>query len=354
MFSKDKANLQGPNDASSETLPTGKLVPSLLTEHVLGRKGRRRTEIVVPAAVGEDATVIDLGGDLCVAAVDPITGATVDSGWLAVHVSCNDVAAHGARPVAVLLTILLPEGSSRTDLINIMAGAEKAAQEVGVEIAGGHTEVTPGLTQPMVTATAIGRTPPQRIIRSSNLQIGDYIWMSKSAGLEGTAIIAAEMDSKLRARVDAGLLAAARRLSADLSIVPEALAAVDAGVTAMHDVTEGGVLGALWEMATAAQVGLEVFVDQIPIHPATNAICSVLHIDPLKLISSGVLLAAAPAEVDLTPVGGKPGVRFTKIARAVPLEQGRWLLSEKGRQPLEPPQSDELWRVKIEFGDDTK
>ena len=332
-------------------LKAGKLPPALLAQSVLTRRGTARPEVLVPAALGEDAAVLDLGGDLCVASVDPITGAGSDVGWLAVHVSCNDVAAHGARPVAALLTILVPEGSDVGVIEELMAGAERAAREVGVEIAGGHTEITPGLPQPLVTCTVIGRAPRERIVRSAGLRPGDRIWMSKTAGLEGTAILAADLAAHLEAALEPAVLAAAARLGRRISVVPEALAAVDHGATALHDVTEGGVLGALWEMAAAAGVGLEVWADRIPVAEETRAVCAALGVDPLRLISSGVLLAGAPAAVDLAAAGAQVGVSFTPVARVLPGEEGCWLLQGGARQRLEPPESDELWRVKAQYGE---
>ncbi|HEX6988483.1 MAG TPA: AIR synthase related protein, partial [Bacillota bacterium] len=265
------------------TLKPGKLPPDLLSQRVLARRGSTRPEVLVPAGLGEDATVLDLGDDLCVASVDPITGAGSEIGWLAVHVSCNDVAAHGARPVAVLLAVLVPRGAGLEAVDALMQGAERAAREVGIAIAGGHTEVTPGLPQPLVTATVIGRAPRGRLLRSADLRPGDRVWMSKTAGLEGTAILAADLAAVLAGRVEPHVLREAETLGAAISVVPEALAAAAAGASAMHDVTEGGVLGALWEMAAAAGVGLEVDVDAIPVAPCTAAVCRALDLDPLRL-----------------------------------------------------------------------
>lgn len=333
------------------TLKAGKLPPDLLKQRVLARRGRPRAEVLVPAALGEDAAVLDLGDDLCVAAVDPITGAGSAIGWLAVHVSCNDVAAHGAQPVAVLLTVLVPEGAGLEVIDDLMRGAEQAAAEVGVEIAGGHTEVTPGLPQPLVTATVIGRAPRGRVLRSADLRPGHRIWMSKTAGLEGTAILAADLAPVLAGRVEPRLLQEAEALGGAVSVVPEALAAAAAGAAAMHDVTEGGVLGALWEMAAAADVGLEVDVASIPVAPATAAVCRALDLDPLRLISSGVLLVAAPTGVDMAAATREAGATLVPIARALPAGEGRWLLGPGGRRPLDPPDSDELWRAKARFGE---
>lgn len=334
--------------AEGAALPVGKLPPEALRRLVLGRTGVARPEVRVPAAVGEDAAVLDLAGDLVVASVDPITGAGSDVGWLAVHVSCNDVAAHGAEPVAALLLVLLPAGSDEGRLVEILEGVERAAREVGVQVAGGHTEVAPGLTQPLVAATVIGRVPPGQDVRSGGLRPGDHVWMTKTAGLEGTAILAAD-EADVLAPLGEGLLARARALGARISVVPEVRALRAAGVqpTALHDVTEGGVLGALWELAEAAGVGLEVDAAAIPVAPETAAICRHLGLDPLRLISSGVLLVGAPPGVDVAAALAPAGIPAARIARALPAAEGRWLrTADGGRQPLAPPWGDELWTGK--------
>lgn len=332
---------------------TGKLPPELLERFVLHRTGNRRPEVLLGAAVGEDAAALDLGGDLCVAASDPITGAGRHAGWLAVHVNCNDIAATGAEPVGVLLTILLPEGATAADLEEIMAGAEEAARETGCQIIGGHTEVTPGLSQALVMATALGRAPRDRLASSGGARPGDDLVLTKWAGLEGTAILAADFPEELAARgVDAETLASAARLGRWLSVLPEARIAASRRAHAMHDVTEGGVLGAVHELlhassvASGQELGCELEAAAIPVRPETTAICAAVDADPLRLIGSGALLIATDrgeALVDELTAAGIPAARIGRVTAA----GGRWVTGRDGRRrPLEPPVGDELWRVR--------
>lgn len=341
MYMPDKS---APGDA----LPPGKLPPGLLQEHVLTRVGVQRPEVLVPAALGEDAAIIDLDGDLCAVAVDPITGAGTDVGWLAVHVSCNDVAAHGAEPVAVLLCVMVPPELGVGAVKDIMAGARDAAEEVKVQIAGGHTELTPGLIQPIVTATAVGRAPRHGYLTTGSLKPGDSIVMTKTAGLEGTAIFAADYASVLEQQLGPEVIAEARSLGSRISIVPEARIGARHGATAMHDATEGGVLGAVWEMAEAAGTGLEIWIDRIPVHPATEAVCRSLEADPMRLIASGVLLMGVHPdnEGELLQALDRAGVTGAVIGRAAHMEEGRRWTDGSRRGSLPSPESDELWRIK--------
>ncbi|QIA26140.1 AIR synthase [Thermaerobacter sp. PB12/4term] len=336
-------------------LPEGKLPAALLEKLVLPRTGMQRREVVLAAAPGEDAAALDLGGDLCVAASDPITGAGHHAGWLAVHVNCNDVAATGAEPVAVLLTILLPPGAPQAMLEELMAGAHAAAREVGCQIAGGHTEVTPGLAQPLVVATALGRTPPAGLMPSGGARPGDVLLLTKWAGLEGTAILAADCRQALRDRgVAEPVLEAAAGLGRWLSIVPEARVAARRGAHAMHDVTEGGVLGAVWEMIAAARqfqgelVGCVVETAAIPVRDETRVICAAAGIDPLRLIGSGALLVAAPPDLaaELQAAWQEAGIPAAAIGRVT--GDGRLRRVGPGGQEgeLEPPGTDALWAAR--------
>jgi len=331
-------------------MQTGKLPPALLERYVLSRQGRPRPEVLVPAALGEDSSILDLEGDLCVLSADPITGSGSEVGRLAVHVACNDVAASGGEPVGILLTVLVPVDWQPEDIGALMEQAHTAACEVGVQIIGGHTEVTPGLPQAIVAATVVGRATRGRLITSSGLAPGAEIIVTKGVGLEGTAIFALDFAAELRrAGVAEETIAAAARLARRISVVPEARIAAAQGATAMHDVTEGGVLGALYEFASASRVGLRIELAAMPVLPETRAVCTALGADPLRLIGSGALLIGTPPERSRAILAAlqAAGIMAAVVARALPASEGMCLVAADGKlQPLEPPESDELWRVK--------
>jgi hydrogenase maturation factor len=274
-------------------LRTGKLPPAVLQGLVLSNLGITRPDVLVHAGIGEDSSVIDFGDSVCVVSTDPITGAAANAGWLAVHISCNDVAANGAEPVGVLPTLLLAEGTTEEDVRRLVGEVNAAAAELGVEVLGGHTEVTPGLASTIISLTAIGRAAKSAYVTSAGVRPGHAILMSKSAGMEGTAIVASDLAAELGSVLDAEALQRARQLVKRISVVKEGLLAARNGASALHDATEGGVLGAVQEMAEASGVGLEIWRDAIPILPETRAICDHFLADPLRLISSGTMLMAA-------------------------------------------------------------
>lgn len=295
----------------------GKLTASELESLIFPRCGVRRADVLVPAGIGHDASVVAFGEEVAVLSVDPITGAGQNAGWLAVQIGVNDVAAAGAAPVGVLLALLLAPISAARDVRILMEGADRAARSLGIAILGGHSEITADLPRSLIVVTALGRAPRGRFVSASGAQPGDTILLTKAAGLEGTAVLASDFAAALQERVSPGLLDRARALLDQISVVPEALAAVAAGVTAMHDCTEGGILGALAELARASGHGVEVDGEQIPVRPETRAICDALEIDPLALISSGALLVTTPEPERVLEAVRQLGCPATAIGRVV-------------------------------------
>ncbi len=323
-------------------MKVGKSSPRTLQSRVYPHLGHR-PDVLVHAGIGQDSAVLDFGPEVCVVTCDPITGAADQLGRLAVHVACNDLAAAGAEPIGVLLTLLLPRGAGERDLELIMRDAGRAAREVGVEIVGGHTEVTPAVTQSVVVAAAVGRAPRAGFVSAAGGRPGDTVVMTKSAGIEGTAILASDYAERLLPTLAPSLLERARSLVRMISVVPEGRIAARSGVTAMHDVTEGGVLTGVWELAEASGCGVRLDCDAVPVLEETRAICRVLGLDPLGLIGSGALLAATPDPDRLCARLREGGIEYAVVGelRAGPRVQIR----EGKPTPLEPPARDELFRL---------
>lgn len=272
----------------------GKLPVRLLKKYVFSRTGLRDPDVVVGPSYGEDAAVIKMcAGKVLIVHSDPITGAERRLGWLAVHIPCNDIAVRGAKPRWLLPTLLLPKETGEAVLDEITAQMNEAASEIGVMIVGGHTEYTVGIDRPLVAVTAMGLADEDRYVTTSGAEPGDVVVMTKTVAVEGTAVLASDMVDLLKVKgVPEDVLAEARRYMDFISVVKEALTLAEVGVNAMHDPTEGGLLGGLAEMAYASDVLIEVWEDRIPISAETQTICDALGIDPLRLISSGVVVAA--------------------------------------------------------------
>ncbi len=276
---------------------TGKLPPSFLEKYVWRRHGRDDPRVLVGPGIGEDAAVIDMGDRVLVLHSDPITEAVEGIGWLALNIAANDVATAGAKPLWASVTILLPEGFSEKLLDEITRDLHRAAEELGVSIVGGHTEEAPRLDRPILVVTMLGEAPRDRYVRTGGAKPGDAVLVVKSAGLEGTSILAKDFRDLLESQgIGGNLLEKAAGFAAEVSIVREALLLAEMGATSLHDPTEGGLIGGLVEVALASGKTLEVWEKDVPVKPETRRICEALGLDPLKLISSGALIATVPPE----------------------------------------------------------
>jgi len=323
----------------------GKIPESALKRSVINQIRHRRNEVLLGPGVGEDCSVIKLAEDeVLVMSSDPITGAIKDIGTLAVHITANDIASSGAEPVALMLTILLPEGSREEELRAMMQDMEAVCARLNIEIAGGHTEVTRAVSQPIVTVTGIGKIKRDKVIKTAGALPGQEIVMTKWAGLEGTAIIAAEKYDELIARYPKGFIDGAKSLIEYISVVPEAMIAGGIGATSMHDVTEGGIFGALWEIGAAAKVGMEVFLDKILLKQETVEICEFYDINPYMLISSGCLLIITDRANLMVDKLKEAGIAAAVIGR-ITSGNDRIIIYGDERRYLEPPKSDELYKV---------
>jgi len=273
---------------------TGKLGPEALAA-VLEATGADDAAVDVGPAYGEDAAAIDLTGaeSTLVVAADPLSLAADSVGELAVHVACNDVAASGADPRWLTHTLFLPDDDPDRRQ-TVAEQVDATARDLGVAIVGGHTEVLPSLERPLCSMTALGTT--DRFVSSGGADPGDRLLLTKGAGIEATAILATDFrDECAEGGVSAATLDAAAGFLDEVSVVPDAAAARDAA-TAMHDPTEGGLLTALVETASASEAVLAVERDRVPVRPETEACCAALGVDPLATFGSGALLAAVPPE----------------------------------------------------------
>ncbi len=323
----------------------GKVPESVLKRSILKQIHTRRKEVLLGAAVGEDCAAVKLEeGEVFVLSSDPITGTAVDIGNLAIQITLNDLASAGAEPVGVMLTVLLPESITEPEIRQLMQQMEESCSRANVQILGGHTEVTAVVSQPVVTVTGVGKAKQGALVTTSGARAGMDIVVTKWAGLEGTSILAKEMATVLSTRFSESFIRRAQSFDSLLSVLPEAEVAVLSGVDAMHDVTEGGIFGALWEMAESSGVGLEIELKKIPLKQETVEICEFFGISPYELISSGSMLMAAKDGNQLVLELQKAGIAAVVIGKAT-AGNDRILQNDGERRFLEPPKTDELYKV---------
>jgi len=284
-------------DTPAGPLRVGKLPPELLST-ILSRAAIDDPRVILGPGIGLDCAVVDLGDRLAVYKSDPITFASDQIGYYLVHVNANDIATTGARPLWLLVTLLLPENGATAELPDaIMTQIYGACRDLGIAVIGGHTEITTGLDRPIAMGTLIGEVARDKLITPRGARTGDRVLLTKGVPIEATTLLAREFPARLHGALTSTEIAAAQNylFEPGIGITRDARTAIKAGrVTAMHDPTEGGIVTALWELAQASGKTLRVDPREIPVPALARRVCEVFAIDPLCALASGSLLLTAP------------------------------------------------------------
>ncbi|MFQ5997669.1 MAG: AIR synthase family protein [Candidatus Bathyarchaeia archaeon] len=330
-------------------LSAGKVSATLLQRVVYRNLGAKVKSVLLGPGIGEDAAVLDTGNEFLIASSDPVTGAVARLGASAVHVNANDVATRGAVPRWFLSNILLPLGSRPAALEKLSREIHRACEELGVAIVGGHAECIRDQNRPMVVGCMLGLTQQRKFISTSGAKVGDRIIMTKTAGIEGTSILASDRAAFLREKMGREFVYKARDHFNQISVVKDALIAFQgSGIRAMHDPTEGGIAGGLHELADASNTGFVVAEERIRISLETREICRLFSIDPMSFISSGSLLISChPNQVVQTTARlRRNDIHCAVIGAVVKPTRKRSILARDGTtRMLVRPSSDQLWRA---------
>jgi len=311
-----------------EKLRLGKLAPDLLA-HLLATHITVDERVIVGAAVGEDATVINMGDRYLIAKTDPITFVTDQIGYYAVQVNMNDIVCMGGQPKWFLATLLLPEKGTTPDLVeSIFSQIADTCRQEKIAFCGGHTEVTVGLDRPIVVGQMLGEVAKDKLITKKGAKENDAIILVKEIPIEGTTIIAREKAGELKELYSEAFVRQCQDLlfSPGIGVRREAEIALAAGeIHAMHDPTEGGLATALQELATAAGLGVRLDYSRIPFLPEGKLLCDQYELNPLGTISSGSLLLV------VSPKSTEPILTAFAAHRIVAAEIGLMTAPECGK-----------------------
>ncbi|MCI9142296.1 MAG: hydrogenase maturation factor [Lachnospiraceae bacterium] len=338
-------------------MKTGKVPENVLKRSVLRQIRTKRSEVLGGAGTGVDCATFSFQGEgeyvACVqeAVLAPggSSGQNMDvpeklTTIAALIQKCvNNLAAGGGRAAAVLIALMLPETSEESQLKTLMAEAEEKCGELSLQIAGGQTRITPAVKLPVATITGIGRLWNKEIA-SGEAKPGQDIVLSKWIGLEGTAYLAGRNREKLLGRYPAWFVEEAEGFEQYLSIVPEAEIAVKRGVTVMHDASEGGIFGALWELAERLKAGLTVDMRRLPLRQETVEVCECCGANPYELLSGGCLIMISddgPALEAALEAANIPAVTVGKITDS----NDRILLSGEEVRYLDRPKNDSIFSL---------
>jgi hydrogenase maturation factor len=334
-----------------EHLKTGKLQFAFLRD-LLGKIDIPDDRVVIGPGIGDDAAAIDMGDHYLIVKSDPITFVQDEIGWYVVNVNANDIASMGGTPRWFLVTMLLPEKSTTAALIEeIMHDLRESCDTLGVSLIGGHTEVTKGLKQPILSGTMLGEVEKSGLINNSRIGEGDLLYITKGVAIEATSIIAREKRSQVIERFGEEFYERCLRFLRvpGISVVADARRILESDirvhVTGMHDPTEGGVLMGGYEMAMGAGIGLSIEASSVPVYDETRALCDVFGLSPLGLIASGALLVSVARECagsieKLFRDGG-----ITRIGTFSGKGKGVWVQDGEVMRPLHPSARDEITKI---------
>ncbi|MGL5089164.1 MAG: AIR synthase family protein [Cetobacterium sp.] len=323
----------------------GKLTISDLNDLIFNNIKNSNENILSTGEIGSDCAAIEVGDNIIYLSTDPITGANKGLGKLAININCNDIATEGISPTGIMLTILAPPHTKKEEIALIMKEAQDEADKIGVSIIGGHTEITAAVNKTIISATSIGIGLKKDFKKRNNIVAEDRLIITKGIGIEGTGIIAFEKEKELLQVLSKSTVEDAKNLLDFTSVVKDGIIA-NKFSKGMHDVTEGGLLGALWESSCFYNLGLEIAYEKIFIHQSTKEICKYFKIDPLKLISSGTMLIVVSKEDSnlLLKELKDNGIEAFDIGRFT--ESKERLLIKNGKNlKIASPESDELYKI---------
>ena len=322
----------------------GKIPEATLKKVILEQLGAKRDEVLIGPGIGEDCAALKLEeGEVFVLSTDPITGAAKEAGRLAVHITANDLISSGAEPVGLMLTVLLPPETKEKELRQLSAEVQEEGLKLGSAVIGGHTEGTDAVRQPLISVTGVGRVKEEELVSTRGAKPGQDIVVTKYIGLEGTGIIAREQEQLLKERFPEEFLDEAKACLEQVSVVPEGKIARKYA-SSMHDITEGGIYGALWEVAQASGVGLEVSIEDIPVRQHTIELCEFFDLNPYQLISSGSMLIVTDHGNALVRELEREGIKATVIGRTT--DSNDKIIYRQGKAAsLEAPKQDELYKI---------
>lgn len=324
----------------------GKLTNETLREIIISKIKKSSKDIIVGPEIGEDCSIIDFGSEVCVLTTDPVTAAEEKMGHIGVHICCNDIASAGVKPIGVMVTILAPLSAALEDIGQVMHEVNEACAELDIDVLGGHTEVTSAVNRMVLSITAIGKGKKEQVVTTGGAKTGDDIIVTGFAGLEGTGILSKSYYDYLITKLPADTVETGKNMIKSISVANVGTLAAQFGVNAMHDATEGGVLGAIWEVAEASNGGMYVYEERIPVKEETIRICQVLNINPYRLISSGCMVITCSNGKGLCELLNKNGISADVVGK---ITKGSKIIKAGGIEAeVNPPESDEIYRVRID------
>jgi hydrogenase expression/formation protein HypE len=340
----------------SELPDMGKISAEVFDELIYPRLGRRRRSVLVGPKHGVDIGIVDIGGGRVMAlTTDPVfivpEYGFERAAWFAIHILCSDAVTSALRPTHLSIDLNLPLEMTREELETVWKTIDAECRKMGLAIVCGHTARYDGCHYPMVGgATVISIGEKSRYVTPQMARRGDAVVITKGAAIEATGIFALAFTDRIKEQFGEEFSRRAEGIFYQMSVVEDALTAAsvgtrDKGVTAMHDATECGIWGGLYEVAKASRVGMRIEKEKIIVLDEVEKICAHFGIDPYSSISEGSLIITCKKnKVDLLlkKLAGK-NIPASVVGEVVPQSKGIVLVEGGRERALDHPRVDPFW-----------
>ncbi len=335
----------------------GKISPQIFNELIYPRLGAKSKSILVGPQHGVDVGIAEIGGKAVSFTTDPVfivpEYGWERAAWFAIHIIASDSVTSGLKPKFLSIDLNLPMEMTKKQLEITWDIIHRECEKMGIEVITGHTARYEGCHYPMVGgATIVGIGELNEYVTPRFCQAGDKIIVTKGPAIEATGIFAAMLPGVITEKYGAELNRKAQQVFYKMTVVEDALTAVkvgvrENGVTAMHDATECGVWGGLFEVAQASGLGVRIEKEKIVVEESVEEVCRLFGIDPYASISEGTLIIAckenkAPAVVKAL---AQKGIKSSIVGELTKPEEGMVLVENGREKKLEHPIVDPFWRA---------
>ena len=336
-------------------LKPGKAETQTMQNLLQDQVGAYRTEVQTGPAYGVDVSLIDIGQGMGMALCsDPLSLlpelGMQESAWLSLQLMVNDMATTGFAPMYGQFVLNLPAEMSEEDLNRYWHHIHTYSKAIGLSITGGHTGFIPGMQSSIAGGgTLITLAPMEQIRISSKARAGEALLISKSAAISSAGILALRFPNYVRQHIGKAMQEKAAEMFYQISVLEDARTALGDprtfSVTAMHDVTEGGILGGIYEFAKASGNGVRIQAEAIPIEPAQAAVCKLFDLDPLHCIGAGAMLFTCP-EPEVAQILHRmqvAGIPCKQIGSLCDPDQGIRVFHQDQALDWQAPGTDPYW-----------
>jgi hydrogenase expression/formation protein HypE len=336
----------------------GKFSQELMDKIVYQRLGKAREEVLAGPNHGLDNAVVRLNSSqVLVVTADPLSVipelGLEDSAWISVHLLASDLSTCGFPPQFIMVNFSLPPHMKDEEFEAYWDAFHAECSKLGISVLGGHTGRYVGSDYTVIGGGVMMTVAPEnRYLSSSMAEPGDSVIMTKGVAIASTGILARTFPETIEDAYGSAFLKRAQSYLSQFSVVKDTLTAAsvglrEEGVTAMHDVTEGGLLGAIYELTQAAEIGVEVDLSEVIVTEEAEHVCSLFNLDPYRALSEGTLIITAKPEKAQAVIGAlkSGGIRAGIIGEVMDSQHGRWLKVDEKLQPLAKPSVDPYWKA---------